>query len=53
MSMTMHELRIRSRRLFRARLPMPVDPMVATVNLAFRPTAGVQSTETRAGSVGR
>ena len=53
MSMTMHELQVRSRRRIGAALPKPVDPMVGVVNLAFRPTAGVQSTDTRAGSEGR
>jgi len=53
MSMTMHELQIRSRRRTSATLPKPVDPMVGVVNLAFRPTAGVHSTDTRAGSGGR
>ncbi len=40
----------RSQRSSRAALPQPADPMVATTNLVFRPTSGVNSTDTRAGS---
>ncbi len=50
MSTTMHELQIRSSRRVTAALPKPVDPMVGTINLAYRPTAGVCSSDTRAGS---
>ncbi len=49
MPTTMHELQIRSSRRVTVALPKPVDPMVATINLAFRPTAGVCSSDTRAG----
>ena len=53
MSMTMQEMQIRSGRRISATLPKPVDPMVGVVNLAFRPTAGVRSSDTRAGRTGR
>lgn len=39
----------RSQGLPGARLPQPADPMVGTLNLVFRPSSGVNSTDTRAG----